>query len=101
MIPEETRPTPDAYIPELWNKEFDRQFLDEFYRGSAFSRLIPKPIRRTWRERLFSLPWRPWVVWRWEEPKRDNKYEVYGDRVRIRRHDDDMIDSIKTAFPKA
>ena len=92
---EESRPTPDWYIPRLWEERYAKMIESE---SPLLRSFFPKPLRRSWRERLFSLPWRPWNKWRREEPKRTDKYEVHGDRVKIRKHDDDMIDSVKYAF---
>ena len=33
-------------------------------------------VRRSWRERLFSLPWRPWVAWKTIEVPDDRMYLV-------------------------
>ena len=82
------------YTSEMWAERFARMLLDP----SPLARLLPKPVRRTWYERLLSLPWRPWKKWKYVEPK----YPVFrGGRVKISRHEDDMIDSIKVAVPKA
>lgn len=82
-------PDPNVYVPSFWAERFTKMVLGE----SLFQRFLPKPIRRTWRERLFTLPWRPWRAWKLPEYKPPAHRPQ--DRVKIRRPDDDFVDSVK------
>jgi len=66
----------EPFIPEIWAPELIRQFRsvvswDRFYTTR----------RKTWRERLFSWPWRPWHRWTREERKPTGGQD---DQVRVR-----------------
>tara|TARA_Y100000593_G_scaffold83521_1_gene157479 strand:+ start:12281 stop:12541 length:261 start_codon:yes stop_codon:yes gene_type:complete len=47
----------------------------------------PKPVRRSWWERLCSRPWRPWKKFyvphdaRWEELRKRRGCYLYGDTI--------------------
>ena len=66
-------------IPELWAKEFERQakacdwFFDTFY----------TTVDRTWKERLFSLPWKPFRTKKLIEKKTDG---IRSDTVKINKN---------------
>jgi len=72
------RDMPYRSCSEVWCSEF----LDALQHESVMQRFFTKE-RRTWRERLFSWPWRPWqtitIVWH-EVPSKN----VRNDRIEIR-----------------
>ena len=66
---------PNNYIAEEWARHFARQFAER----SIFDSMIWYR-RRTWRERWFTLPWRPWRRFELDIPK--TAY-MGGDKVKI------------------
>lgn len=47
--------TPSTFIPEMYAPIMERMLTDQLVLNSLF----PAPRRRTWRERLFTRPFRP------------------------------------------
>lgn len=64
-----------SYVTKLWSQRAAQTWSEP----TVFSRLLPVTTERTWRERLFTRPWRPWV--RYVTVVREHKGTI--SRVRI------------------
>jgi len=71
-----------SFIPELWGPWYAKKMTA----GSIFTDLMPKAVKRSLRERLFSSPWRPWKRWKWVPPAHAYDANIPEDRVVIRPH---------------
>jgi len=47
----------NAFLPEIWGSFIDKLLVTE----SFFENMFMITVNRTWAERLFSWPWRPWI----------------------------------------
>jgi len=74
MIPELI----ESYQKELNERLLRRALLWDYFRCV---------VARSWRERLFSWPWRPWVKTKWVFKKSEKPGEI----IKFRRLDDTDI----------
>lgn len=41
---------------------YEVEGIMQYWNGHEWEKFKMRPIKRTWRERLFALPWHPWVA---------------------------------------
>lgn len=60
----------------------------EYWNGQEWQEMVMRTVKRNWKERLFTLPWHPWVATKkvypedWEKIKIDGTY-AYWARYRL------------------
>ncbi len=56
---------------------FEKEQLN-YWNGQEWTPLVMKKVKRTWQERLFLLPWRPWISTKEVYPSDWKKTELDG-----------------------